>query len=332
MNYKLRDTFLEDGFYVTQNYMNNPAYYAQFGLQGHEGLDLGHKDKTVLVRSPLSGTAFVSTDKNYGNYCVIEDYKQQCGVYICHMQSIKVVSGQEIRVGQQIGEMDDTGNANGEHVHLNFLILENGNNKYKVKKYNYGYLDPQYPRDTGKTVKFDGVEDYTIQWGEGVTTENIDQLRADLAEANKHKDNLQKQVDGLLADRTSAEKKYEECNTQRVEALASAEGFRKQLNDFVAKLASILGTRQETVEIIASIETAITFEDKAAELERRIELEEREHAKAVDVLEAKIQALESNLATLKADFKALKDTQTTPTQPTTKLSIIELIKKLFGVK
>lgn len=329
MNYKLRDTFLEDGFYVTQNYMNNPTYYAQFNLVGHEGVDFGHKDKTVLVRSPLSGTAFVSTDNNYGNYCVIEDYKQQCGVYICHMQNIKVVSGQEIRAGQQIGEMDDTGNANGEHVHLNFLILENGTNKYRLKKYNWGYLDPQYPRDTGKTVKFDGVEDYTIQWGEG---ENTSDLQAQFDAQKITLADVTRQRDELDAANKSKDKIIEEITAQLTEAKTSSDGFRKQFNEFIAQLANKLGTRQETVEILASIDTCLEFEDKADKLDRQIELERKEHAVAINTLEAKIKALESNLATLKADFKALKDTQITPINPINKFSIIELIKKLLGAK
>lgn len=165
-----------------------------------------------------------------------------------------------------------------------------------------------------------------------VNTENIDQLKADLAEQRKQVSNLQTQVNGLLTDIKAWESKYNECNAQRIEALSSSDGFRRQFNDLVAQLATKLGTRQESVEILASIDTLISLEDKAAELEKRLAKEESDHQVAVDALESKIQALESSLASLKADFKALKDTQTTPTQPTTKYSIIELLKNLFGVK
>lgn len=171
MVYKLRDTFQEDGYYVTQNYNNNPAYYKQFNLLGHEGVDFSHTDKIKKVRSPLGGTCFVGTDKNYGSFVVIEDYRQQCAAYLCHMQNVKVTNGQEIKAGDEVGEMDDTGNANGEHVHLNFLILNNGSNKYHKKEFNWGYLDPQYPRDTGKIVKYSGVEDYKIEWYTGSQNE-----------------------------------------------------------------------------------------------------------------------------------------------------------------
>lgn len=165
----------------------------------------------------------------------------------------------------------------------------------------------------------------------GVTTENIDQLKKDLAEANIHKDNLQKQVDGLLIDIKAWETKYNECNAQRIEAGSSSDGFRRQLNDLVAQLATKLGTRQEVPEILASIDTCLTFEDANTELEKRLAKEESDHKVAIDTLEAKIKALESNLVTLKADFKALKDTQTTPIQPPKKYSILDIIKKLIGV-
>lgn len=335
MNYKLKDTFLEDGFYVTQNYMNNPTYYAQFNLLGHEGVDFGNSNKQIMVRSPLSGTVFVSVDKNYGNLCVVEDYKQQCAVYICHMTGVKVVTGQEVKSGQQLGEMDATGNSNGEHVHLNFVILKDGLNKYRLKKYNWGFLDPQYPRDTGSTIKFEGVEDYTIQWGEGEITsdpnlqQRITDLEKEVSEKNAQIKSYDEQVQGWS-------KKYDECNAQRIEAGASADGFRKQFNELVAKLASILGTRQETVEIIASVETAITYEDKAEKLDRQIALQAKEYQSTIDSLEKELSTLksttEAKIIQLEGTIKELKYSSNTPIQPVNKLSIIDIIKKILGVK
>ena len=160
-------------------------------------------------------------------------------------------------------------------------------------------------------------------------------LQADLDEQRKQVSNLQKQVDGLLVDKGLAEKKYEECNTQRIEAGNSADGFRKQLNDFVAKLASLLGTRQETVEIVSAVETAITFEDKASQLDRTLELERKEHAYAISALEKELATLksttEAKIIQLEGTIKELKYSSTTPTQPTTKLSIIDIIKKVLGI-
>lgn len=163
--FKFLDTFLLDGFYVTQNYFARPSYYAQFNLLGHEGVDFGHANKKVQIRTPLGGTVFVSTDPNYGKFAVIENYIQRCAIYLCHMENIIVESGEEVVAGEVIGEMDDTGNSSGEHCHLNFSILnEQGNDKYHTKAQNWGFLDPRYPRDTGNPVTFAGVEEYSIEW------------------------------------------------------------------------------------------------------------------------------------------------------------------------
>lgn len=181
----LLDTFLEDGFYVTQNYFNNPGYYKKFNLLGHEGVDFGNKNKKVMVRSPLIGTAFVGQDKNYGWFTVIEDYVQGCAIYLCHTLKPVVVSGQEIIAGDDIAEMDDTGNSIGEHCHLNFLILnESGSNKYRIKSANWGFLDPFYPRDTGKPKRFAGVEDYDVEWVDQLEKETMTPLLSYLGANN----------------------------------------------------------------------------------------------------------------------------------------------------
>jgi hypothetical protein len=191
-------------------------------------------------------------------------------------------------------------------------------------------LDQNYP---SKSPCKEVNHNYTnvLGWlrAKGVTTENIDQLKKDLAESNKTKDNLQTQVNGLLVDIKSWESKYNECNTQRIEAGSSSDGFRSQLNTLVAQLASKLGTRQEVPEILASVDTCLEFEDKAVELEKKLDLEAREHQADIDSFGKEILSLKSQLASLEIKYKELKDTQTTPTQPTPKYSILEYILKLI---
>lgn len=259
MIYKLRDTFLEDGFYVTQNYMARPEYYKQFNLLGHEGVDFGHTDKKRQIRSPLSGTVFVSYDKNYGNYAVIEDYKQQCAVYLCHLENVVVVSGQEVTAGDPIGEMGQSGNSTGEHCHCNFLILKDGSNKYRAKKWNWGYLDLLYPRDTGATQKFDGVEDYTIQWGEGSTPTNTQ-----LSECEVHKNNLQTQVNGLVIDVDTLKGKLSDAETKIGTANGRVVELTKQNEDLSIKLGSAINEAKHNLdevkkrdEIISSLNETI---------------------------------------------------------------------------
>jgi hypothetical protein len=164
------------------------------------------------------------------------------------------------------------------------------------------------------TIKWYKTYTPVIGWLRAIMPEDITKIKADLAEQRQQVSNLQTQVNGLLADIKAWEAKYNECNTQRIEATSSSDGFRRQLNDFVAQLATKLGTRQEVPEILASVDTLITYEDKASELERRLAKEESDHQQAISALEGKIATLEANLETLKADLKAVKDTAITPVQ------------------
>ena len=190
-------------------------------------------------------------------------------------------------------------------------------------------FDQNYP--TGSSCKLVN-HNYTnvLGWmrAKGVTTSDT-QCQVDLAEANKHKENLQKQVDGLLVDIKAWETKYNECNTQRIEAGSSSDGFRSQLNTLVAQLATKLGTRQEVPEILASVDTLLTYEVKADELERKLAKEESDHAQAISSMESKIASLESQLQILKSDLQAVKSNKSVTVQSNNIWSIIKLI---LGVK
>lgn len=340
MNYILLDTLLLDGFYVTQNYMNNPTYYAQFGLKGHEGVDFGHKDKKVKVRSPISGTVFVSWDDAYGNFAVIEDYKQNCGIYICHMDNVQVVSGQEVKAGQIIGEMGATGNANGEHVHLNFIILDTkGNKKYNAKTYNYGYLDPRYPRDTGATVSLPGVEEYSISWVKSVSDTNNTMpgtitLTPEQFESMRTKSD---QVDALATyfkidskDLRAAQVilNYEEQKNQKEAAQKSEADKDKQLQEALSDLRTVKTTSEdrkktydELIEFLANglmcagdesvirgqFKELLTVESKLDTANKTIEQINEEHAKEKETLSLKIDQLNKDLDIKQEQLNDLKD-------------------------
>src|SRR3990167_8374376 len=97
--FKLLDVFTEDGFYLTQSYGVNADYYKQFGLLWHEGIDFGHSNKKVVVRSPLNGIIIQDWDitkDNYGNHCVIWDSEQKCAVWINHLDWNKVTYGDKV--------------------------------------------------------------------------------------------------------------------------------------------------------------------------------------------------------------------------------------------
>lgn len=179
----------------------------------------------------------------------------------------------------------------------------------------------------GKTYSYDNVCNFD-SYIEGENT-NIEQLKADITAKEKTLQDITRQRDELDKIAKTWEAKYNECNTQRIEAVSSSDGFRRQFNDFVAQLATKLGTRQEAPEILASIDTLITYEDKALELEKRLVKEEAEHKQAVDTLEQKIKTLELNLETLKSEFKTLKESQSTPTTPKPNYNLWDIIKNIL---
>ncbi|MFA9228558.1 MAG: M23 family metallopeptidase [Agathobacter rectalis] len=167
--YVLEDWFSKLGFFLTQSYGVDPGYYSQYNLLFHEGDDFGHTNKKIIIKSPLSGVVILDDDdgrNNYGDNVKIWDDKQLCAVQICHMEYKNLVSaGQRVVAGQDIGEMGATGNANGEHVHFNFLITDaQGNRLYNTKAQNWGFLDPQHPLDPNPPKLIPGVDAYQVKW------------------------------------------------------------------------------------------------------------------------------------------------------------------------
>ncbi len=278
----------------------------------------------------------IDFDGSYGNQCV-DLYRMYVKEVLCIPQTPPVAGAKDIWNScpgfEKISNSPDAyplkgdvmiwGSKYGPYGHV-AIVTEADINKFTCFSQN----DPSGSLPGLKTYK---AWSTLLGWlrAKEVNTSDLqaqfDAQKATLADVTRQRDELDtanKKKDGIIADLT----------TQLTETKNASDGFRKQYNEFVAQLANILGTRQEQVEIIASVTTCIEFEDKASQLDRTLELERKEHSVAIDSLEAKIKALELNLVTLKADFKALKDTQITPTQPTPKYSILEYILKLIGVK
>lgn len=187
MSYKLKDTFAEEGFYVTQVYGNNPAYYSQFNLLWHEGIDFGHTDKDHAIKAVHGGVIIQDYDdptgRNYGNTIVVWDDKQLCATYYCHLSKNIVKYGDRVTAGQVLGYMGSTGNSTGPHCHFNFVQTDsNGVRKYNAKQYNWGYLDPQYPRDPNPPKFPSGMNHYQIEWYTGNHTQEPD---IDMSEQDK---------------------------------------------------------------------------------------------------------------------------------------------------
>ncbi len=105
---------------VTQWFGNNPGYYAQFGLPGHEGIDmvapLGSRiycvapGRVKMVHPQAAG-------HNYGIYVRVS-HEQGYETIYAHLQSLAVSEGETVQAGQVLGLADHTGNSTGDHLHL----------------------------------------------------------------------------------------------------------------------------------------------------------------------------------------------------------------------
>jgi hypothetical protein len=106
--------------YITQHFGVNPQNYAQFGLPGHEGVDMRapHGSKVFCV---APGQVFrVHTTPNNHNYGIHVRVQHRDGyqTIYAHLERASVRQGQEVAAGDILGLADNTGNSFGSHLHL----------------------------------------------------------------------------------------------------------------------------------------------------------------------------------------------------------------------
>ena len=105
---------------ITQHFGANPQNYAQFGLPGHEGLDIrAPSDSKVFAVAP-GRVKMVNNDPTNHNYGIHVRVSHDDGyeTIYAHLAEALVAEGDEVTSGQQIGTADDTGNSFGSHLHL----------------------------------------------------------------------------------------------------------------------------------------------------------------------------------------------------------------------
>ena len=119
---------------ITQGFGQNPQIYAQFGLDGHNGIDFGVGIGTT-VYAPHDGTAAVvdDGDQGYGLHLIISDTSRKS--VLAHFSQLDVTNGQRIYQGDPVGKSGDSGFVTAPHLHLTYKILSNG----VVQIETYGY-------------------------------------------------------------------------------------------------------------------------------------------------------------------------------------------------
>ena len=121
---------------ISQRFGEHPAWYAPYGLAGHEGLDLAVPTGTPVFAAH-NGTATVRLGSpTYGHYVTVQS--EQVDTLYAHLSRVHVEQGDAVRAGDIIGLSGNTGRSFGAHLHFgvrpNPIDLLNG---FK------GWVDPE---------------------------------------------------------------------------------------------------------------------------------------------------------------------------------------------
>jgi len=137
---------------VTQRFGENPEYYARWGLQGHNGVDIGRPrtmtpaewHETPLV-SLSDGVAWHGSSEGYGLYLYV--VSGRTAWLYAHLASILVDDGARVSEGEPIARVGYSGTTvpvgeAGGHLHLGERVLDAEGNVADLDNGYRGYVDP----------------------------------------------------------------------------------------------------------------------------------------------------------------------------------------------
>lgn len=147
----------KSGYVVTQAFGVNYEFYGQFGLKGHEGIDL----VPIFVANPSEWMVHALSDgivvqeadsldnpaRAYGIWVTIWHPSLNLATRYCHMEYNTTIEGQRVDKGDVIGKMGNTGTiSNGYHMlaHLHLNLYQTDSNGYRLNRDNgfLGGIDP----------------------------------------------------------------------------------------------------------------------------------------------------------------------------------------------
>jgi septal ring factor EnvC (AmiA/AmiB activator) len=257
-------------FPLTQGFGLNPDIYKQFGMAGHNGIDMATPSGTPILAS-ISGRvieAVKSGDVGYGKYVKIESDKW--GSLTAHLSRVDVEIGQEVTEGQQVGLSGNTGFSTGPHLHWGvFPIPRDRNNGYA------GYIDQTSlitePNDDTIPVNkktFEELVKKATEYDKFSTAgyASVDKLNDKIAELNKQVHDI-----GIQLDAVNAQLKHNDEFLQELAALLNctkSEGeIVKAINEDFSHAESV---EKLTKELASAKSETVEATQKASELQERL--------------------------------------------------------------
>lgn len=195
----------------------------QLFTSNHKGIDMAWNrnqgGKNVPVYAADDGVVYSIKDndrsgKSWGNYVKIKHNDGTYTLYAHLRDGIKVKKGQKVKQGDQIGNMGNTGDSKGNHVHYEVYVGgASTSNRKNPLDYTYVY-DGQivHPDDT-KKVKYKPNE-----------TPKIDEKDKQIEELQTKINELTKEVEENNIEINKLKSELEEANSYKLKYVASVSG------------------------------------------------------------------------------------------------------------
>ncbi len=134
---------------VTQQFGKRPEVYGQWGLPGHNGLDMRVLSSGTAINAAWDGKVIqigIDSGGGYGNYVATEGvYEGVKYIFMyAHLQyPSKLRLGDKIRAGRFIGPAGSTGFSSGAHLHFHMRTLEGEYPPVGQEAWPRQYVDPE---------------------------------------------------------------------------------------------------------------------------------------------------------------------------------------------
>ena len=96
------------------------------GSRDHHGVDIFASRHTPVLAPSISSVTRVGEGDVGGRYVWLYDSKRSMYLYFAHLETREVDRGDQVKAGQVIGTVGNTGNARSTPPHLHFGIYRNG--------------------------------------------------------------------------------------------------------------------------------------------------------------------------------------------------------------